>query len=91
VGLHLLHRANAYGLLVWLAAAAWAARSDAPLGRLAALGLAVAACEVAVGVANVLTGIPPEITGLHSLGATLLILTWALVVREVVRRPAAPA
>ena len=48
---------------------------------LAALGLAVA--QVGVGIANVVLGLPVEITALHSGLATALALTLAFALREV--------
>jgi cytochrome c oxidase assembly protein subunit 15 len=75
VGLHLAHRWNAYLLIAALAAAAWLARGAPGAGRLAALAAALGLAQAGVGVANVLLGIPVEITALHSLLAALLVLT----------------
>jgi cytochrome c oxidase assembly protein subunit 15 len=75
VGLHLAHRWNAYLLVAALAAAAWAARGVPRTGRLAALAAALGLAQAGVGVANVLLGIPVEVTALHSLLAALLVLT----------------
>ena len=81
VGLHLLHRMNGYLLLATLGALAWAARETPRLGPLAAGLAGLGLLQVAVGVANVLTGIPVEVTGLHSFLATALVLTTTAAAR----------
>jgi cytochrome c oxidase assembly protein subunit 15 len=86
VGLHVLHRLNGYALLVaLLAAAALAARGSRPLRRATALAAGLALLQVAVGVTNVLLGLPVEVTGLHSALAAGLVLTMSIAVREVLR------
>jgi cytochrome c oxidase assembly protein subunit 15 len=75
VGLHLLHRTNGYLLVAALAALAWICRASPRLARVARAGAAIALLQVAVGVANVLSGIPVELTGLHSALAAALVLT----------------
>ncbi|HEY5657804.1 MAG TPA: COX15/CtaA family protein [Myxococcota bacterium] len=88
VGLHLLHRVNAYLLalaLVGAAAASWRSPGLRGVTRsAAALGLA----QVAVGVANVRLGIPVEVTGLHTGMATAIALCLALALRAAWLRPA---
>jgi cytochrome c oxidase assembly protein subunit 15 len=74
VGLHLLHRSNAYLVVAALAAAAFAARGHAALAGRVGLALALAAAQVAVGIANVLLRLPVEVTGLHSALAAALVL-----------------
>jgi len=89
VGLHLLHRTNAYGLWLLLAALALAARRVRGLAGLALLAFGLATLQVLVGIANVLSGLPVEVTGLHSLLAALLVLTVAATLRRGFG-PAAP-
>jgi heme A synthase len=93
VGLHLLHRYNAYLLLAALAAAAWTSREDARLHAPARAGLALGLLQVGVGVANVKLGLPVEVTGLHSALATALAVALTLALREMVlrQRSARPA
>ena len=43
---------------------------------------------IAVGVANVWLGLPPEITGLHTALAAALVLTLTLAVRDLYARSA---
>ena len=86
VTLHLLHRTNAYLVVAGLAALALSARGTraaAPTALAAALGLA----QVAVGVANVLWGLPVEVTGLHSGIAAALVLTLTVAARELAAQP----
>jgi cytochrome c oxidase assembly protein subunit 15 len=86
VGLHLAHRWNAYLLAAALAASAGAARGAPRVGRLAALALALAFAQTAVGVANVRLGLPVEVTGLHSALAALLVLTLVASLHESFRK-----
>jgi len=82
VGLHLLHRTNAYLLWLLLAALVRAARGVPGLARLTLLALGVATLQVLVGILNVVSGLPVEVTGLHSLLAALLVLTVAACMRR---------
>ncbi len=75
IGLHLLHRSNGYLLLAALTGLAWICRTSPRLAGWTRVALALAAAQVAVGIANVLTGIPVELTGLHSALAAALVLT----------------
>lgn len=83
VGLHLLHRFNAYLLLVVLTISALVSRREPGLRRYTALALFLGLCEVLAGVANVLLGIPAEITGLHTALAAALVLTLTLATRDL--------
>jgi heme a synthase len=87
VGLHLLHRANGYLLLLALLAFALRCREGDRLPALARLACVLGFAQVAVGVANVLAGIPVEITGLHSALAAALVLTGTAAAREAWGRP----
>lgn len=82
VGLHLLHRSNGYVLVVTLGIAAWHCRGlprlRGPGALLAALGIA----QAAVGILNVVLGLPVEVTALHSALATALLLTATIALRE---------
>jgi heme A synthase len=82
VGLHLLHRGVGYLLAVTALGAAWRIRQPRGLARALVLAGALAVCQVAVGVANVLTGIPVEVTGLHSALAAALVLTTFFALHE---------
>jgi heme A synthase len=86
VGLHLAHRWNAYLLLAALAAAAAAGRGVPRLRTLADGALVLGLAQVGAGVANVLLGIPVEITALHSALAALLVLTLTAALRGAHRK-----
>jgi cytochrome c oxidase assembly protein subunit 15 len=88
VGLHLLHRFNAYALLAVLAVSAAVGRRDAGLRRLTGLALTFGLGEAAVGVVNVRLGLPAEITGLHTGLAAALVLTLTLALRDIFTRTA---
>jgi cytochrome c oxidase assembly protein subunit 15 len=85
VGLHLLHRLNGYALLLACFAAALLGRRVPRLGRWVILAAALGAAQVAVGVANVLLGLPAEVTGLHSALAAALVLVITGAAREACR------
>jgi cytochrome c oxidase assembly protein subunit 15 len=87
VGLHLLHRLNGYALIAALFAAALASRRVPALRGIATLAFALGAAQVGAGVANVLLGIPVELTGVHSALAAVLVLSVTLGLREAWRRP----
>jgi cytochrome c oxidase assembly protein subunit 15 len=89
VGLALLHRWNGTALILVFAATAFASRSVRPLARLCAIALVLGVVQVGFGIANVLLGIPVEVTGAHSALATALVLTVSLAVREAWRPSAA--
>jgi heme A synthase len=83
VGMHALHRLNGYALALACAAFAWRARSSPRLARLAWTMAGLVLAQIAVGAANVLLGVPVEITGLHSALAAAIALATALAVREI--------
>jgi cytochrome c oxidase assembly protein subunit 15 len=91
VGLHVHHRVNGAMLLAALGIVAWRIRRTAGVAPLAWGALALATAQAGIGVANVLTGIPVEVTGLHSLGAALLILAMVALVRATFAAPRSPA
>jgi cytochrome c oxidase assembly protein subunit 15 len=82
VGLHLLHRANGYALVLCLAAAALAARLAPALRGPTRAALLLGLAQIAVGVANVLLALRVEVTGLHSALAAALVLTLTWAARE---------
>ena len=82
VGLHLFHRLNGYAFCAALAVLAALGRGSGRFSRLSALALGLALLQVVVGVANVLLGLPVEVTGLHSALAAALVLTLTAVGRE---------
>jgi len=91
LGLHLLHRFNGYALVAVLVGSAAANRRDPSLRRWTSLALALALCEVLVGIANVRLGVPVWVTGLHTGLAAALVLTTTLALRDVFTRAHAPS
>ena len=90
VGLHLLHRINGYALALLFFVAALAFRRPLRLRALTTTISALLFLQVGVGVANVLWGLPVEITGLHSALACALVLAVGAALREVLLAPASP-
>ncbi len=84
-GLHVFHRTVGYITVFAIAAAAWLARSHAGSRRWLLVAAIFAACQVAVGVANVLLRLPVEVTATHSALAAGLVCTMGVSVREVWR------
>jgi len=89
VGLHLAHRWNAVLLLAALVAAAALARHAPRLLPWCAAALVLGLAQMGVGVANVLLGLPVEVTGLHSALAAALVLATTGAAREVLLAPRA--
>lgn len=87
VGLHVHHRVTAYMLVALLCWAAVAARGIPRLGPIALAGAALGLIQMVLGIANVLLGIPVEVTGAHSAGAALLVLCETAALREVFAAP----
>jgi heme A synthase len=83
VGLHVLHRLNGFLLLSGYALLVWRLKGEGSLGRLAMIGLALVIVQIGLGVADVLLGIPVEITALHTATAAIIVLTTATLMREV--------
>lgn len=82
VGLQLAHRGGAYVLLGLAAAFAWSARKEgASRYGWAVLGLVL--CQAALGIVNVLTGMPVELAVLHSATADVLGMVIAVAVMEL--------
>jgi heme A synthase len=76
-------------LLTVLTISALASRREPGLHKFTALALFFGLCEVIAGIANVLLGIPTEITGLHTALAAALVLTLTLATRDLFSRRAA--
>ena len=86
IGLHVLHRANAVlvaSLFSALFVLTRGSRAPREIARLSAVATALVWMQFGVGAANVLLGLPVEITGLHTALAAALSLLAALLLREV--------
>lgn len=87
VGLQLMHRLLAYGVLV-ASGVAWAmARTSPRAGRAAAVVFVAVLFQATIGVANVLLRLPVEVTLLHSFGAAGVWLSTAYLNWELLRAP----
>jgi cytochrome c oxidase assembly protein subunit 15 len=82
VGLHLAHRMTGYALAGGILGVAVMTGASGRLGQLMWVAAALVAAQLCVGVANVLLGLPVEVTGLHSALAALLVLTLVAALRE---------
>jgi heme A synthase len=81
VGLHLMHRMNGYLLVGSLALATWKSRHETSLRRPTTVVLGIGIIQVLVGIANVLFGVPVEVTGLHSALAAGIVLATTFSMR----------
>jgi cytochrome c oxidase assembly protein subunit 15 len=89
IGLHLLHRTNGYLLLVALTGLARICRASPRLVRWTRAAEGIAFAQILVGIANVLTGLRVEITGLHSALAATLVLTATGAAQAAFAKPSA--
>lgn len=89
IGLQVTHRLIAYLLLGTAALLVALTRGRGLPGRLALALLAVVSLQASLGIANVLLGLPVEVTLLHSFGAAATVLTTGWLHHEIWRAPAA--
>ena len=82
VGIHVIHRLNAFVLLGAYAILAFRVRYRGRMGALANWGCALIVAQIGVGVANVLFLLPIPVTALHSGLAAAIVLVTAMLVRE---------
>jgi NADH dehydrogenase len=87
VGLHLLHRTNAWGVVAAIAAAYALARRHRGVARWLRAALWLVVAQVAIGVANVVLGLRVEVTALHTAVAAGMALAVAAALREARLRP----
>lgn len=87
VGLHLLHRTNAYLLVLTIGVALWLNRRHPGVARALRFTAVLVFAQVLLGIANVKLGLRVEVTGLHTLVAALLALSVVAALREARLRP----
>ncbi len=85
VGLHVVHRLGAYTLALAYVALAIVGRQVESIGWLAWIAVSLVVIQVGIGAANVLSGLPVEVTALHSAMAAGLVLITALMLRVAVQ------
>ena len=88
VGLHVLHRLAAAGLLLAFVFAVWPARRPPRVARAARIGVRLCLFQIVIGALNVLLRLPVEVTALHSAVATAIVLTAGVMLREALYAPA---
>ena len=89
VGLQVTHRLIGLLLLCVALSLVGLTRGRGPQGRLALVLLAVISVQATLGIANVLLGLPVEVTLLHSLGAAATVLVTGWLHHEIWRAPVA--
>ncbi len=89
VGLQVLHRLVAYGVVTLALVAAAIGRGRGRFGRAAFAVAALALAQMALGVANVLLDLPVEVTLLHTGGAAALVLATTAMNHATFRAPIA--
>ena len=87
VGLQLMHRIVAYGLLGLAVVGVVLTRGKGRAGRVTGVLLALVLVQAALGVANVLLTMPVEVTLAHTAGAAALMLTVGWLNWEAWRAP----
>lgn len=87
VGIHLLHRLNAYLLAVLAGVLLWTCRSHPGLKGTARALLVLVLLQALVGVINILTLLPPAVTTAHSLLGALLFSSTAMLWHRVAASP----
>ncbi len=88
IGLQVMHRIMAYTLLAAAAGAVAATRGQGRTGRTALIVLALVGLQAVIGIANVVTSMPVEVTIAHSAGADAIVLAVAWLNWEAWRAPA---
>jgi len=82
VGIHVIHRLNAFMLFGAYAILAFRVRGQGRMAALANWGCALVLLQIGVGVANVLLMLPIPVTALHSGLAAAIVLVTAMLARE---------
>ncbi len=87
VGLQVIHRLNAYLLIVGIAASLWLAHTSRATAarRMLAIALGLGFLQIVAGVLNVLLRLPVEVTGTHSALAAGLCLVMGLTLHDLWR------
>lgn len=82
VGIHVLHRLNAYALALAVVGLVFVTRGTGYVGALARIALHIVVLQIVVGAVNVIGALPVEVTALHSALAAGLVLMTVLIARE---------
>jgi len=87
--IHWTHRVGALVTFLCVGVFAWALSRSADFRRHAGVLLAVLCVQVALGIANVLAGLPLLVAAAHNAGAAILLLTMVMI-NFTLRRQSAP-
>lgn len=77
--IHWTHRVGALVTFVCVGAFAWVLLRSPGLGRYGAVLLAALCAQVALGIANVLAGLPLMVAAAHNAGAAILLVTMVVI------------
>lgn len=86
--IHWTHRVGALVTLVYVGGFAWVLARSPGLGRYGAVLLAVLLAQVALGIANVLAGLPLAVAAAHNAGAAILLVTMVVINFALRKQPA---
>lgn len=87
IGLQVMHRIMAYTLMGVAVVALAVTRGQGRTGRAALVVTALVCLQALIGIANVVTGMPVEVTIAHSAGADAIVLATAWLNWEAWRSP----
>jgi cytochrome c oxidase assembly protein subunit 15 len=87
--IHWTHRVGALVTFCYVGGFAWILLRSPGLGRYGAVLLVVLLGQVALGIANVLAGLPLAVAAAHNAGAAILLLTMVVINFALRQQPAA--
>jgi cytochrome c oxidase assembly protein subunit 15 len=87
--IHWTHRVGALVTFCYVGGFAWILLRSPGLGRYGAALLTVLLVQVALGIANVLAGLPLAVAAAHNAGAAILLLTMVVINFALRQQPAA--
>jgi len=87
--IHWTHRVGALATFFYVGGFAWILLRSPALGRYGAVLLGVLLAQVALGIANVLAGLPLAVAAAHNAGAAILLLTMVVINFALRQQPAA--
>jgi len=86
--IHWTHRVGALATLLYVGAFSWVLMRNPQLARYGVLLLAVLLAQVALGMANVLGGLPLIVAAAHNAGAAILLVAMVVINFALLPRPA---
>lgn len=86
--IHWTHRVGALVTLVYVGGFAWVLARSPGLGRYGIVLMVVLLAQVALGIANVLAGLPLAVAAAHNAGAAILLVTMVVINFALRKQPA---